>query len=70
MESSGDGPAQVEQAERSNGTGIVREAGKIVGAITLIEQPFAEAKGELARLGWTFRYRKPRPEADGRGVTR
>lgn len=30
----------------------------------------AEAKSELARLGWTFRYRKPRPEADGQGVLR
>ncbi len=30
----------------------------------------ARAKAELTRLGWTFRYRKPRPEADGQAVAR
>ena len=30
----------------------------------------AEAKAELARLGWTFKFRKPRPEADGQGVAK
>ena len=27
-----------------------------------------EAKGQLSRLGWTFRYRRPRPEAKGKGM--
>lgn len=30
----------------------------------------AEAKRQLARLGWSVQYRKPRPKADGRGVDR
>ena len=30
----------------------------------------AEAKRELSRLGWTFKFRKPRPNADGKGVAR
>ena len=30
----------------------------------------AEAKSQLARLGWSVQYRKPRPKAAGRGVVR
>ena len=29
-----------------------------------------QAQDQLDRLGWSVQYRKPRPDADGRGVNR